>query len=175
MALELRPTLAALFSSAIVLAGCATYGGPQLTTVMSTTCANQSLFSRFRDCVNSSWYSAIAAAGYGNDPNVQFFNARMQLLSRAVSERRMSDSEAILNATDFAFQLRAAEQTEIARQNDALLRALSQAAAQTPSGTAAGNTGRSQAVVACTKIGDSSRQVFNFYGVACPVGYAPTL
>jgi hypothetical protein len=157
----------------ILLVGCSTYGGPQLTSVMTTTCANQSSFGGFRSCINGAWYNGVVAAGYGNDPYVLLFNTRMQLLSRAVSERRLSDSDAIFNATDFALQLRTAEQAQIAQQNDAFLRALSQAATSTQNtGTSPPQNSPSR-VVACIKLGDITRQIQNFYGIACPVGYAP--
>ena len=163
-----------LFVIPISLISCATYAGPGLTTVMSTSCANEFQFERFRACINSTWYSGVVAAGYGSDSGVLLFNGRMQLLSQAVAQRQLSDLDAIANATNFAVQLRAVEQAEMARQNEVLMRALSQAA-NPQTANPSRPLERAQSVVACTKIGDASRQIYNFYGVACPVGYAPAL
>jgi hypothetical protein len=156
------PVLLAL----VITAGCASFTGPGLTTVMATTCANQSDFKSFRNCINSAWYNNIEAQGYAADVGVNQFMKRMRILDEAVSNRQMSDIQAIMNATDFAYQLKAVEQAQLSRQNDALVQALSRSAAtaQVPN---------ANSTVSCSRIGDISRQVFTFRGIACPVGFVP--
>ncbi len=159
-----------------MFSGCATYSGPQLTTVMATACAGQSSFSTFRSCINTHWYSRVTAQGYGGDPRAQQFMNRMHLLGQAVSQGQISDLDAIANATNLAYQLRSIEQAEIARQNDALLQALSRSLATPPASTSSRSTvAPRQTTVSCTRIGDLSRQIYTFNGIACPAGYAPTL
>ncbi len=155
------------------LSSCASFSGPGLTTVMSTTCANQTSFNIFRNCVNSAWYNRIVAQGYSGDPGVNQFMMRMRILDQAVSNRQMSDMQAIVNATDFAFQLRAVEQAQLSRQNDALIQALSRGALATQPGYPTNLPGTAS-TVSCTRIGDASRQVLTFRGIACPPGFAPT-
>jgi hypothetical protein len=150
-----------------LLSACASYTGPQLTSVMASTCANQSQFSGFRTCVNNFWYSRVVAEGYGNEPNALLFNNRMRLLGQAVAQRQISDAEAIINATNLAYQLRANEQAEIRRQNNALLQVLS--------GTVTAPQTNTTLRVSCTRIGDASRQIYTFSAIACPFGYAPSL
>ena len=147
------------------LTSCITYSGPQLTGVMTLTCSNQNTLARFNSCTDTYWYSQVVAQGYGNDPGVQQYLARMNLLSRAVSSGQLSDGQAISNATQFAFQLRANEQAAIRQQNNALMQIVS--GVRTPS------TPRLRTST-CTRIGDISGQVVTFNSIACPAGYAPT-
>jgi len=163
-----------LVASAL-FAGCATFSSPGLTTVMATTCSNEITFNGFRSCVNSAWYANVVAQGYGSDPLVLQFNSRMQLLAQGVAQRQISDIDAISNATSLAYQLRAIEESEISRQNDALRRVLEEAARYPSNSTPSRPTNSAPSTVYCTRIGDSSRQVYTFNSIACPVGYAPTL
>jgi hypothetical protein len=147
------------------LTSCITYSGPQLTGVMTLTCSNQNTLAQFNSCTNTYWYSQIVAQGYGNDPGVQQYLARMNLLSRAVSSGQLSNAQAISNATQFAFQLRANEQAAIQQQNNALMQILN--------GVGTPSAPRSRTST-CTRIGDLSGQVVTFNNIACPAGYAPT-
>jgi|GEM_PF-6005561 len=149
----------------VFLTSCITYSGPQLTGVMTLTCSNQNTLAQFNSCTNTYWYSQIVAQGYGNDPGVQQYLARMNLLSRAVSSGQLSNAQAISNATQFAFQLRANEQATIQQQNNALMQILN--------GVGTPSAPRSRTST-CTRIGDFSGQVVTFNSIACPAGYAPT-
>lgn len=132
------------------LTSCTTYSGPQLTEVMTLTCPNQNTLARFYSCTYTYWYSQVVAQGYRNDPGVQQYLARMNLLSRAVGSGQLSDEQAISNATEFAFQLRANEQASIRQQNNALMQILNGV------GTPAAPRSRNST---CTRIGDISGQV----------------
>jgi hypothetical protein len=158
--------------SLVYLVGCA-YTGPGLTTVISSTCSYAETLSRFRECVNNLWYSNVIAQGYSGDTNVQLFNRRLDLLAQAVNQRKMSDSEAISDATNLAFQLRSMEQSELLRQNAAMQQVLLQAATfqQAPTFLPPSTVSTS---VKCIRIGDFRRQISTFSGVACPAGYAPS-
>jgi len=149
----------------LFLTSCITYTGPQLTGVMTLTCSNQNTLAQFNSCTNTYWYSQIVAQGYGNDPGVQQYLARMNLLSRAVSSGQLSNAQAISNATQFAFQLRANEQAAIQQQNNALMQILN--------GVGTPSAPRSRTST-CTRIGDLSGQVVTFNNIACPAGYVPT-
>lgn len=162
----MRVILVAIFIFA--LAGCG-YTGPTLTTVISTSCSNEYNFNNFRTCLNNIWFRNIAAQGYGSDPLAQQFNSRMQLLAQGVAQGQFSDTEAIMNATNFAYQLRSIEQADMAAQNEALRRVLQGAASYTSPALPANNR---PSTVQCRKIADISRQVFTFNGTVCPVGYA---
>lgn len=166
-----------LLSVPLYLLGCATgYSGPGLTSVLSTTCAGKTSFTDFRACVSRSWYAGVIAQGYGTNLLVQQFNARMQLLGQAVDQKQMSDVQAIINATDLAYQLRSIESADLARQNEALQRTLSRVSSSLPQNM---NQSRprdmSSSSVSCIRFGDFSRQVFTFQGIACPPGYSPAL
>ena len=89
----------------------------------------------------------------------------MNILSRAVSSGQLSDAQAISNATQFAFQLRANGQAAIRQQNNALMKIIN--GVGTPSAP-------SSRTSTCTRIGDISGQVVTFDNVACPAEYVPT-
>lgn len=167
----MRVILVAIFIFA--LAGCG-YTGPGLTSVISTSCANEYNFNNFRTCVNNIWFRNIVAQGYGSDPLAQQFNSRVQLLAQGVAEGQFSDTEAIINATNFAYQLRSIEQADMAAQNEAL-RQLLQGAASYTSPELPANTSPTSFSARCTRVGDISRQVFTFSGIVCPIGYAPSI
>jgi hypothetical protein len=142
---------------------------------MATVCANESRFDSYRRCIDDAWYRGVAAAGYASDSYVLSFSSRMRLLGRAVETGEMSDTAAIMNAMNFAQQLRGAEQAEISRQNDAFAQALSRAASESERAQSNYPSRSAPTIVMCTKIGDRSNQVYSFYAIACPLGYASAL
>ena len=175
MSLRQRFHVSIWLAAPFLFAGCATFTSPGLTTVMGTTCANETTFNSFRSCVNNAWYANVVAQGYGSDPLVLQFNSRMQLLTQGVAQRQISDIDAISNATDLAYNLRAVEGSQIARQNDALRGMLEEAARYPSNSTPSRPTISPPSAVYCTRIGDGSRQVYAFNNIACPAGYAPAL
>jgi len=149
----------------VFFTSCIIYLGPQLTGEMTLACSNQSTLARFNSCTDTYWYSQVVAQDYANDPGVQQYLAKMNILSRAVSSGQLSDAQAISNATQFAFQLRANGQAAIRQQNNALMKIIN--GVGTPSAP-------SSRTSTCTRIGDISGQVVTFDNIACPAEYVPT-
>ena len=130
----MKQVLSLLCLGFLGLSSCASYSGVPLTSVMEIYCSDEKTFPAFHECTNRNWYYQVVSEGFGNEPPVQLFKSRMNLLEIAVASRRMSNAEAIADAKYLAYQLRAQEYAAVQNQNVLIMQGLSTAAGQTYGG-----------------------------------------